>query len=100
MSTTVSVIVGVRPSFFLFFCFTDFFSQQVLVGGRNENKNKIHSDRFPVELNRRKHTKSCFLLFQFNWKMVRMYFIFIIPISSGAVTGGNLIKLAAVEKTK
>ena len=36
--------------------------------------------------------------------MVRMNFIFVLPIkmaiSPGAVTGGNLINLSAVEKTK
>ena len=26
------------------------FLQQVRVGGRNKNKNKIHSDHFPIEL--------------------------------------------------
>ena len=34
-----------RPSYFL-----PIFSQQVRVGGRNKNKNKIHSDHFPTEL--------------------------------------------------
>ena len=38
-----------RPSFF-YFLFYRFFSQQVSVGGRNKNKNKIHSDHFPIEL--------------------------------------------------
>ena len=33
-----------------FFLFYRFFSQQVSVGGRNKNKNKIHSDHFPIEL--------------------------------------------------
>ena len=33
---------------FLFFVLQIFFSQQVSVGGRN--KNKIHSDHFPIEL--------------------------------------------------
>ena len=37
----------IRPSFF-YFLFYRFFSQQVSVGGRN--KNKIHSDHFPIEL--------------------------------------------------
>ena len=41
--------VSVRPSFF-YFLFYQFFSQQVRVGGRNKNKNKIHSDHFPIEL--------------------------------------------------
>ena len=36
-----------RPSFF-YFLFYRFFSQQASVGGRN--KNKIHSDHFPIEL--------------------------------------------------
>ena len=39
----------VRPSCF-YFSFHQFFPQQVRVGGRNKNKNKIHSDRFPTEL--------------------------------------------------
>ena len=35
---------------FFIFCFTDFFLQQVRVGGQNKNKNKIHWDHFPIEL--------------------------------------------------
>ena len=43
-------------SLFLNFLFYRFFSQQVRVGGRNKNKNKIHYDHFPIEIkNRRKH---------------------------------------------
>ena len=86
------------------FCFTDFFSQQVRVGGRNKNKNKIHSDHFPIEL-KSKETWNC-VSFDFNsFGKFRINFIFILPIkmaniSPGAVTGGNLINLAAVEKTK
>ena len=38
-----------RPEFF-YFLFYRFFSQQIRVGGRNKNKNKIHSDHFPIEL--------------------------------------------------
>ena len=34
----------------VYFLFYRFFSQQVSVEGRNKNKNKIHSDHFPVEL--------------------------------------------------
>ena len=34
---------------FLFFVLK-IFSQQVSVGGLNKNKNKIHSDHFPIEL--------------------------------------------------
>ena len=34
----------------VYFCLTDFFSQQVRVGGRNKNKNKIYSDHFLIEL--------------------------------------------------
>ena len=48
-----------RPSFFQFL-FYRFFSQQVSVGGRN--KNKIHSDHFPIEL-KSKETPLCFLRF-------------------------------------
>ena len=50
-----------RPSFF-YFLFYRFFSQQVSVGGRNKNKNKIHSDHFPIEL-KSKETQLCFLRF-------------------------------------
>ena len=45
-----------RPSFYRFF------SQQVSVGGRNKNKNKIHSDHFPIEI-KSKETQLCFLRF-------------------------------------
>ena len=38
-----------RPLFFLFFVLP-IFCQQVRVGGRYKNKNKIHSDHFPIEL--------------------------------------------------
>ena len=47
-------MADLRPLFFSF-SFYQFFSKQVRVGGRNKNKNKIHSDHFPIELNRRKH---------------------------------------------
>ena len=56
-----------RPSFF-YFLFYPFFSQQVRVGGRNKNYNKIHSDHFVIEL-KSKETRivfqheSCFLRF-------------------------------------
>ena len=49
------------PSFF-YFLFYRFFLQQVSVGGRNKNKNKIHSDHFPIEL-KSKETQLCFLRF-------------------------------------
>ena len=39
-----------RFHFFRPFFFYRFLSQQVRVGGRNKNKNKIHSDHFPIEL--------------------------------------------------
>ena len=52
---------------FCIFCFTGFFSQQVRVEGRNKTKHKIHLDHFPIA-------------FDFNWKMVPMNFIFILPI--------------------
>ena len=35
---------------FFIFCLTDFYLQQVRVGGRNKNKNEIHLDHFPIEL--------------------------------------------------
>ena len=38
-----------RPSFF-YVLFYRFFLQQVSVRGQNKNKNKIHSDHFPIEL--------------------------------------------------
>ena len=46
MSTDEQVF---RPEF-SYFLFYRFFSQQVSVGGRHKNKNKIHSDHFPIEL--------------------------------------------------
>ena len=39
----------IRPLFF-YFLFYRFVSRKVSVGGRNKNKNKIHSDHFPIEL--------------------------------------------------
>ena len=54
-----SVAHSIRPSFF-YFLFYQFFSQQVRVGGRNKNKNKIRSDHFPIEL-KLNETESCFL---------------------------------------
>ena len=54
--------VMVRPSFFYFLFYRFFFSQQVRVGGRNKNKNKIHSDHFPIEL-KSKETQLCQLCF-------------------------------------
>ena len=42
-----------------YFLFFRFFSQQVR---RNKNKNKIHSDHFPIEL-KSKETQLCFLRF-------------------------------------
>ena len=35
---------------FFIFLFYQFFSQQVRVGGRNKNENRIHSDHFPIKL--------------------------------------------------
>ena len=52
-----------RPCFFLFFVL-QIFSQQVSVGGRNKNKNKVHSDHFPIEL-KSKETHNC-VSFDFN----------------------------------
>ena len=45
-----------------YFQFYRFFSQQVRV--RGQNKNKIHSDRFPIEL-KLKETRNC-VSFDFN----------------------------------
>ena len=45
-----AIKLGHRFFFLFFFLFYRFFSQQVSVGGRNKNKNKIHSDHFPIEL--------------------------------------------------
>ena len=70
----------IGPKFF-YFLFYRFFSQQVRVGGRNKNKNKIHSDHFPIKL-KSKETQLQYLT------------------NTSAVTGGNLINLAAIEKTK
>ena len=70
---------SVRPSFF-YFLFYRFFSQQVSVGGRNKDKNKIHSDHFPIEL-KSKETQcvsfdfnsigkwsECILFYQLKWQ--------------------------------
>ena len=80
----------VTKAMVLYFLFYQFFSQQVRVGGRNKNKNKIHSDHFRkpsilIQLEngpKIKFIRTIFgsLQFQFNWKMVRMNFIFILPI--------------------
>ena len=51
----------VRPSFFFVF-FYRFFSKQVGLGG--QNKIKIHSDHFPIEL-KSKVTRNC-VSFDFN----------------------------------
>ena len=50
-----------RPSFFYFLLYL-FFWQQVRVGGRNRNKNKIHLDHFPIELK----SKETHVSFDFN----------------------------------
>ena len=59
----VTYTILLRPKFF-YFLFYRFFSQQVRVGGRNKNKNKIHSDHFPIEL-KSKETQFC-VSFDFN----------------------------------
>ena len=83
-------LIEVRPSF-LYLLFYRFFPQQVRIGGRNKNKNKIHSDHFPIEL-KSKET--------FDWKIVRTNFIFILAIKMAiSHRVDNLINLAAVEKT-
>ena len=55
----VETLHGQLGHHFFIFCFTDFLSQQVCVGGRNKNKNKIHSDHFPIEL-KSKETQGVF----------------------------------------
>ena len=42
-------ICDIRPEFFIF-CFTDFFRSKLVSEDGNKNKNKIHSDHFPIEL--------------------------------------------------
>ena len=61
-----SYILNFKPlGHFVFnFCLTDYFSQQNRVGGRNKNKNKIHTDRFPIEF-KSKETRNRFS-FDFN----------------------------------
>ena len=62
-SMDVQIRSLLRPSFF-YFLFYRFFSQQVSVGGRNKNKNKIHLDHFPIELKSKEtqlETQLCFL---------------------------------------
>ena len=92
-----------RPSFF-YFLFYRLFLQQVRVGGRNKNENKIHLDQLPIEL-KSKETRFVFplILIQLENGQNEFYFYFTNQngnISPGAVTGGNSINLAAVEKTK
>ena len=54
---------SVRPSFF-YFLFYRFFSPQVKVRGLNKNKNKIHSNDFPIAL-KSKETRNS-VSFDFN----------------------------------
>ena len=56
LSVSVLPLEQIRPSF-SYFLFYRFFSQQVRVGGRNENK--IHSDHFRIEL-KSKETQNSF----------------------------------------
>ena len=59
------VYVPLRALFLvLFFVLPIFFLQQVMVGGRNKNKNKIHSEDFPTEL-KSKETRN-HVSFDFN----------------------------------
>ena len=48
-NSQVSVNRTIGPTL-VYFLFYRFFLQQVRVEGRNKNKNKIHSDHFPIEL--------------------------------------------------
>ena len=95
-----------RHKAIFFFCFTDFFSQQARVGGRNKNKKKkkIHLYHFPIAL-KSKETQNhvSLILIQLENGPNEFYYYFTNQngnISPDAVTGGNLINLAAVEKTK
>ena len=74
----VHVISSLGQHFFIF-CFTDFF------------RNKLGSED-EIKINCVSYNSNSI------GKKVRMNFI--LPIKMGAVTGGNLINLAAVEKTK
>ena len=55
--------VDISKAIIFYFLFYRIFSQQVSVGEQNKNKNKIHSDHFPIDQNRRKH--NC-VSFDFN----------------------------------
>ena len=72
--TICFLMTTLRPSFF-YFLFYRFFSQQVRVGGRNKNKNKIHSDHFPIEI-KSKETQFVFplILIQLENGLNEFYF--------------------------
>ena len=55
-------------------------SQQVRVGGRNKNKNKIHSDHFPNDL-KLKETRIVFPSILIQLENGPNNFIFILPIN-------------------
>ena len=75
-STDSSLMILIRPSFF-YFLFYRFFFKQISVGGRNKNKNKIHSDHFPIEL-KSKETRFVFpsILIQLENGLNEFYFYF------------------------
>ena len=60
---------------FLFFVLSNFFLQQVRVGGQNKNKNKIHLDDFPIEL-KSKETRFAFpsIIIQLENRPNKFYF--------------------------
>ena len=58
----------------VYFLFYRFFSQQVSVGGRNKNKNKIHSDHFPIELKSKETTVFPSILIQLEIGPNEFYF--------------------------
>ena len=64
-----------KANVFFYFLFYRFFSQQVSVAGRN--KNKIHSDHFPIEL-KLKETQFVFpsILIQLENGPNEIYFYF------------------------
>ena len=70
--------VSSRPKFF-YFSFYRFFSKQVRIGGRNKNKNKIHSGHFPIEI-KSKETRIVFpsIIIQLENGPNEFYFYFTI----------------------
>ena len=67
-------MICLRPLFFDFLIY-QFFSEQVRVGGRNKNKNNIHSDFFPIELKSKEtQNRVSFILFHLENGSNEFYF--------------------------